>query len=125
MQGFPFMTRELSTHQRLTVCMFAKVDGSLVAGGTAVITGLDNGAAQHMTVTENGDGDYTFILNNPGQRFVGCIATGLTALSVCTADIATDGTSMRVKQTTASTGAALADADFWLGLWVSHAEDQT
>ena len=105
--------------------MFAKVDGSLVAGGAAVVTGLDSGSAQHMTVTENGAGDYTFILSNPGQRFVGCIATGLTALSVCTADVATDGTSMRVKQTTASTGAALADADFWLGLWVSHAEDQT
>lgn len=125
MNGLPFMTRQVESHQRKVAFMFAKVDGSLVAGGTLVTTGLDAGAAQHMKVTENGDGDYTFVLNTPGQRFVSCIAQALTALSVCTVDIATDGTSARVLQTTASTGAALADADLWLTLAVSFAEDHT
>ena len=125
MNGLPFMTRGVETHQRKVAMMFAKIDGSVVAGGTATTNGLDVGAAQHMTITENGDGDYTLILLLPGQRFVGCIATSLTALGVCTADVATDGTSMRIKQTTASTGAALADSDIWACLAVSYAEDQT
>lgn len=105
--------------------MYAKVDGSLVAGGTDTQNGLDVGAKQHMTITENSDGNYTVTLNTPGQRFVGMIAQALTALTVCTVDLAVDGKSATVIQTTASTGAVIADSDFWLMLAVSHAEDHT
>lgn len=123
--GLPFMTSEVATHQRGAVLMMATVDGSAVAGGTAVTTGLDTGAAAHMTITENGSGDYTLILNNPGVRFLGLFATSITALANCTAALATDGTSCTVKQITASTGAALADADFSLMMVVGHAQDHT
>jgi len=123
--GFPFMTREVRTHQRGAVLMMATVDGSAVAGGTAVTTGLDTGAAAHMTITENGDGDYTLILSNPGVRFLGLFATSITDAANVTCALATDGTSCRVKQITASTGAALADSDFSLMMMVGHAQDHT
>lgn len=125
MNGLPFMTRGVESHHRKVANMYAKVDGSVVAGGSATTNGLDTGAAQHMTITENGDGDYTLTLSNPGQRFVGIFATGLTAGSVCTVVVSSDGASAQVLQTTASTGAALADADFFLMMAVSHAQDAT
>jgi hypothetical protein len=120
----PFMTREVVTHQRGVVNMYAKVDGSAVAGGTDTINGLDIGAAQHMTISENGDGDYTLTLTNPGQRFVGLFATSITDDANCTCSIGTDGTSATVKQTDLA-AAALADGDFFLMMAVSHAADAT
>ena len=119
------MTREESSHHRLVVNMYANVDGSVVDGGTATTNGLDTAAKQHMTVTENSSGNYTFTLNNPGQRFVGLVAQAITALTTCVVAITSDGLSATVIQTTASTGAVIADADFFLMMAVSHAEDPT
>lgn len=123
--GFPFMTRGIDTHQRKVVAMFVKLTGATVAGGTLTINGLDTGAAQHLKVTENSSGSYTFTLNNPGQRFVGIQATSITAGKLCTASIGTDGQTCTVLQTTASTAVAFADGDLFATLFVSHAADAT
>ena len=101
------------------------VNGTLVAGGTGVITGLNIGAAQHMTVTENGAGDYTFTLNVAGQRFLGLQASSRAVLGVCSIVEVVDGSSFRVRQTTASTGAALADSNFSMTVAVQYAEDES
>lgn len=125
MFGFPFTAREMATHQRGVCTFLGSIDGSVVAGGSGVTDGLSTGLSRHMTVTENGSGDYTFTLNNPGQRFLSIQACSITALANCTAAITVDGTSFTIKQITASTGAALADADFWLNVAVQYATDET
>ena len=123
--GHQFMSRPVETHHRGVAIFYVKLDGSAVAGGAATTNGLDAGAAQHMTVTENGDGDYTFTLNKPGQRFVSLQACSISDDALCTAAQVVDGTSCRVKQTTASTGAALADADFYLEIHCQYVADLT
>lgn len=119
----PMQTREVRTTERGVRCYYVKVDGSAVAGGTDTTDGLLLGS-QHMTITENGNGDYSLNLNVPGQRVVGVSGVGLTAASVITVD-ASSASQIDVLQTTASTGAALADADFWLQVYVSTSADET
>jgi hypothetical protein len=116
-------TREIRTTERGVRTYFVHVDGSAVAGGTATTNGLTNGA-QHFTITENGDGDYTLTVNNPGQRIIGASGLTLTAGSAITIGTVT-ATTIQVLQTTMTTAAALADADFYLQLHVSTAGDQT
>jgi hypothetical protein len=123
--GFGFMTRTERTSQRGVCHFYGKVDGSAVAGGTAVTDGLSTGFADKFTVTENGNGDYTFTLNVPGERFLSIQVTSITDDAVCTAALVSDGTSFRVKQTTAASGAALADADFYVDVAVQYAADET
>jgi len=118
----PMLTREIRTTERGVRCYFLDVDGSVVAGGTATTNGLLNGA-QHFTVTENGDGDYTFTINTPGQRVVGVSGIPKTANSALTVATVTLST-VQVLQTDLA-AAALADGDFYLQVWVSTAGDQT
>lgn len=116
------MTREVRATERGVRVHFVELDGSAVAGGTNTTNGLTLGSL-HMVVTENGNGDYTFTLNEPGQRI---ISVGGIAI--------TDDTSLTLKAYTASTvrvlqtdmaGAAVADADFQLQIWVSSAAEAT
>lgn len=121
----PFMTRDVRTHQRGICNFYASVDGSAVAGGTDTTNGLDTAAKAHMTVTENSDGNYSFTLLNPGQRFAAIHATGITADTNCNVSVDTEGKTCTVVQTTADTGAVIADADFYLTMAVQYAADAT
>jgi len=123
--GIPFMTRGMQTHQRKVVTMFAKITGATVAGGTLTTNGLDTGAALHMKVTETGSGVYALTLNDPGARFVGASFTSMTTLAYCHFAVTTDGKVITVTQRTATTGAALADADISCVMFVSYAPDAT
>jgi hypothetical protein len=118
----PMMTREIVSTERGVRTYFVEVDGSLVAGGTAVTTGLVLGSL-HMTITENGDGDYTLNLNVPGQRVIGVSGLPKTANSALSIGTVTLG-AVQVLQTDLA-NAAQADADFYLQIHVSTAADAT
>lgn len=122
--GHSFMARNVETHQRGVAVFYFKVDGSAVAGGSSTVNGLSIGY-QHGVITENGDGDYTIVLNIAGQQFMSVQVTSITDAAVCTVAQVTDGLSFRVKQTTAADGVALADADFWVACHVSYVPDLT
>jgi hypothetical protein len=116
------LTREVRTTERGVRTYFVQLDGSAVAGGTATTNGLTLGGL-HMTVTENGDGDYTFTLNTPGQRIVGVSGIPITDDSSITVSAVTAST-VRILQTDLA-GAALADSDFYLQIFASTAGDAT
>jgi len=116
------MTREIRTTERGVRILLIEVDGSLVAGGTAVLTGLVSGSL-HGTITESGDGDYTYNINVPGQRILSAMATSKTANANMTIGTVTTST-VQVLQTDLA-AAALADGDFYLQIAVSSAGDAT
>lgn len=119
----PMMTRDVRTTQRGVRCLFVQLDGSAVAGGTATTNGILVGFP-HFTVTENGDGDYTFTINQPGLRllYVSAESTPTDSYVEVTRDSASAFT---ILQFTRSTAAALANADFDCQIWVSSASDET
>lgn len=118
----PMLTRDMRTTERGSRTYFLDVDGSAVAGGTDTTNGLTNGSL-HFTVTENGDGDYTFTINVPGQRILGVSGLPKTANSALTIGTVTAST-IQVLQTDLA-NAAQADSDFYLQVHVSTAGDQT
>jgi hypothetical protein len=102
-----------------------KVDGSVVAGGTATTNGL-SGDSAHVTVTENSSGDYTFTLNTPGQRFLSIQATPITDVTTCRVkSVTTEGAIFTIEQVGADQTTPEADADFYLLVVVSDAADVT
>ena len=119
----PIQTRSVATVERGVRMHHVQLDGSAVAGGTATTNGILLGS-RHLTVTENGDGDYTFTLNDPGERILGahCIAFGATD-SVCRVAAKTLST-IQIVQTDLA-GAALADEDFLMTLIISTAADES
>lgn len=118
----PMQTREIRATERGVRIHYLDVDGSAVAGGTDTTNGLTNGNL-HFTVTENGDGDYTFTLTTPGQRVLGVSGLPKTANSALTIATVTLST-IQVLQTDLA-NAAQADSDFYLQVHVSTAGDQT
>lgn len=117
------MKRHIESEQRLVEKIFVKIDGSAVAGGTLTTDGLLMGKNQ-VKITENGSGDYTLTLNTPGSRDCFAVATGLTDNSICYV-VATDNSTVQVKQETCTTGAALADADLWVEITKFDSADET
>jgi hypothetical protein len=101
----------------------ASIDGSDVNGGTKTTNGIE-GAAQHLTISETGNGAYTIYLNDPGSMPCFAIATPVTDNSIVYIGACAAG-SVAVTQETASTGAALADGDFNIVIFASDAEDET
>lgn len=118
----PMHTKEVRTTERGVRIYYISLDGSAVAGGTLTTNGLLLGAL-HVLVTENGNGDYTFTLNTPGQRIIGVSGMPVTADTSLTATILTLST-VQVLQTDMA-GAAVADADFYLQIHVSTAAEAT
>lgn len=116
------LTREIRTTERGCRTYFLDVAGATVAGGTDTTNGLTNGSL-HTTVTENGDGDYTFTINVPGQRILGASGLPKTANSALSIGTVTN-TTIQVLQTDLA-NAAQADGDFFLQIHVSTAGDQT
>ncbi len=109
--------------QRGVTDILVHIDGSVVAGGTLTTNGVLLGNV-HVKVTENGSGDYTITLNEPGMRDCFAVATPITALSnVEIADVSPS--IVQVLQKTATTGSPLADADFFLLIKRFSSADQT
>jgi hypothetical protein len=117
------MLREIKSTQRLVHHLYIECDGSAVAGGTATADGLTHGA-NDVTVTENGSGDYTFNLLNPGQRILNVQCTAITDVTTCRVKTVT-ATAVTIEQTGADQTTPEADADFYLMIVVSNAEDET
>lgn len=122
-KGLTTMLRPIQCVQRKVRAIFVKVTGATVAGGTLTTNGIDIGA-QHVKITENGDGDYTITLNEPGVKNCFAMAQSITDNSVMYVGTCTAST-VAVTQETASTGAALANADFNLIIYACDAEDET
>lgn len=118
----PMQTREVRTTERGVRTYFVEVDGSAVAGGSNTTNGLTLGGL-HMTITENGDGDYTLTLGTPGQRIVGVSGMPKTANSALTIGTVS-ASAVQVLQTDLA-NAAQADADFYLQIHVSTAGEAT
>jgi hypothetical protein len=91
--------------------IYIELDGSAVAGGTAVSDGLTHGQ-NDVTVTENSPGDYTFNILNPGQRILSVQATPITDVSTCRV-VSASKTAVRIEQVGADQTTPLADADFY------------
>ena len=104
------MLRDLRTVQREARVIFVTIDGSAVAGGTLTSNGVLVGSP-HVKVTETGNGAYTITLNEPGSRACFAMVSPITDNSVCYVGECLAST-VKITQETASTGAALADADF-------------
>lgn len=116
------MKRSVQTRQREVTQLFVTIDGSAVNGGTLTTNGVLT-EDQHVKVTENGNGDYTITLNEPGARACFAQATPITALS--NVEIAaTTSSTVQVLQRTATTAAALADADFYVTINVFGSADE-
>jgi hypothetical protein len=109
--------------QRKVRAIFVQIDGSGVGGATLTTNGINIGA-QHVKVTETGNGAYTITLNDPGVLDCFAVATPITDNSVMYIGTCSAST-VAVTQETASTGAALADADFNLVIYACDAEDET
>lgn len=117
------MLRDMKCVQRGVRTIFVQVDGSDVNGGTLTTNGIDVGA-QHVKITENGNGDYTITLNDPGTR--ACFAMVSTITDNSIAYVAATATStVQIKQETSTTGVALADADFNVVIYAIDAVDET
>lgn len=117
------MLREMMTPQRKSRVIFVTVDGSDVNGGTLTTNGIDVGA-QHVKITETGNGAYTITLNEPGSRACFAMVSPITDNSVCYVGECLAAT-VKITQETASTGAALADADFNVMIVAFDAADET
>lgn len=117
------MLREMMTPQRKSRVIFVTIDGSAVNGGTLTTNGVTVGA-QHVKVTENGNGDYTITLNEPGSRACFALVSTITDNSIAYV-AATAASTVQIKQETSTTGAALADADFNVMIVAFDSEDET
>jgi hypothetical protein len=117
------MLRPVMTTMRKVRLIAASIDGSDVNGGTLTTNGIE-GAKQHLKISETGNGAYTITLNEPGSMPCFAIATPVTDNSIVYIGACTASTVL-VTQETASTGAALADADFNIVIFASDAEDET
>jgi hypothetical protein len=116
------MKSEVMSRQRLETRIMVHIDGSAVGGGTLTTNGVLRGY-EHVKVTENGSGDYTITLNEAGAQACMAIATPITALSNVEIAAATAST-VQVLQRTATTAAALADADFYVEIFVYGSADE-
>lgn len=85
------MLREMMCVQRKTRVIPIRLDGSAVAGGTDTKDGILEGA-EHVLVTENGSGDYTFTFN-----------VGFSRKPVILLTTETDVTTVRLKEVTTTT----------------------
>lgn len=104
------MLREMLCVQRKTRIIPIRLTGATVAGGTATTLGITEGS-QHVTVTENSSGDYTFTFNVGFSRKPVVLLTSATDVStVWLKDLST--TTFRVEQVGADQTTPLADADF-------------
>lgn len=117
------MLRSIKSPQRNLRVIAVQVDGSDVNGGTLTTNGIDIGSP-HVKVTETGNGAYTFTLNEPGVLNCFAVASPITDNSIVYIGACTNST-VAVTQETASTGAALADADFNLIIMACDAENET
>lgn len=117
------MLRSLKTTQRGVRMIPVAIDGSAVNGGTLTTNGVVIGD-QHVKVTETGAGRYTITLNTPGTMPCGAVVCPSTDLSICYFVSSTKSTVV-IAQNTATTGAALADADFTVLIFAVDAEDET
>jgi hypothetical protein len=123
MKGFTTMLRMMNTVQRKSRVIFIQVDGSDVNGGTLTTNGIDMGA-DHVKITETGNGAYTITLNEPGTRACFAMISPTTDNSICYVGACAAAT-VAVTQETASTGAALADADFNVMIVAFDSENET
>lgn len=117
------MLRPVMTTMRKVRMIAVSIDGSAVNGGTLTTNGIA-GADQHVKISETGNGAYTITLNSPGSMPCFAIATPVTDNSIVYIGSCTAST-VAVTQETASTGVALADADFNLVIFASDAEEET
>ena len=117
------MLRSIKTVQRNARVIFVKIDGSDVGGATLTTNGIKVGA-EHVKITETGNGAYTLTLNQPGTRACFAMITSNTDNSICHVGTCAAST-VAVTQDTASTGAALADADFSVIIVAFDSEDET
>jgi hypothetical protein len=117
------MLRPIETVQRKVRAIFVTIDGSDVGGGTLTTNGIDVGAP-HVKITETGNGAYTITLNAPGTMPCFAVASPITDNSIVYVGECLKNT-VKVTQETASTGAALADADFNLIIYACDAENET
>lgn len=104
------MLREMLCVQRKTRVIPISVDGSVVAGGTATKTGILEGQ-EHVLITENGSGDYTFTFNTPFSRTPVIMLTPLTDVTTVRLK-AVSTTGFQVEQVGADQTTPEADADF-------------
>lgn len=104
------MLREMKCVQRKTRIIPIRLDGSDVAGGTATTNGILEGK-YHVTVTENGSGDYSFTFNTPFSRTPVVLLTTITDVTtVRLKDVSTTG--FTVEQVGADQTTPEADGDF-------------
>ena len=117
------MLRSLKTVQRGVRMIAVQIDGSAVAGGTLTTDGVLIGSP-HVKISETGNGAYTITLNEPGTMNCFAVATPITDNSIMYIGTCAKNT-VAVTQETASTGVALADADFNLIIFACDAENET
>lgn len=104
------MLREMLCVQRKTRIIPIRLDGSDVAGGSATTTGILEGG-QHVLVTENSSGDYTFTFNTPFSRTPVVLLTSATDVTTVWLK-AVSATGFQVEQVGADQTTPTADGDF-------------
>lgn len=117
------MLREMKSPQRLVRCLFFRIDGSAVAGGTATTNGIDEGEYSG-TITENGSGDYTITFSQAFARTPVVMITPVTDVTTCRIK-AVSTTSVNIEQVGADQTTPEADADFHVLVVGFDTADQT
>jgi hypothetical protein len=117
------MLRDMKIVQRLSRVIPIRIDGSVVAGGTATTNGILEGK-YHCTITENGSGDYTITFNQAFARVPTVLVTTITDVTTCRIkDI--DATMVRIEQVGADQTTPEADGDFHVLVVGFDTADQT
>ncbi len=116
------MLREVLSVQRKTRLIPIRIDGSSVAGGTATTNGIEEGA-RHVTITENGSGDYTITFRTPFKRIPVVLLTTITDVTTCRLKAVTTDL-FTVEQVGADQTTPEADGDFHALVFGFDAADQ-
>ena len=112
------MLRSTKSPQREVRFIDARVDGT----GTASITT----GGQHLTLTDNGTGDYTLTLVSPGERLLGAWFTPIDADVTPQIDISDSSKSaVNVVFKDLDGTPSATDCDFFALIAVSDAADET
>jgi len=107
------MKRQIESRDRQVTKLFVKVDGT----GTASIVSGSN----HVSLTDNGTGDYTLTLTKPGARLLHASFTPIDADVFPQIDESdTDASAVNVVFKSVASSPSATDCDFYAELTVSE-----
>lgn len=117
MNGHPKMTREIRSSQRLVRKILVEIDEN--TGSPQLLHGSSD-----VSITDNGVGDYTLTITEPGNRLLGVQVTVKTADAIAQVGTAS-ASSVQILGFDATDGTTAKEIDCYVEITISHAADAT